>query len=139
MTVSMDQAKELTQEEIKNLGVLLLMEKNKDYNIQELKEELQKLPTYQILTKRIEVYNLGISLSPPSWLYLLGVLVDNPGKAVIALIDIMEYTEISESKEIDIKNIVDIYPYGFYNKMALKERIDRIKEGEFSSDWCKLY
>jgi len=81
-----------------------------------------------VVAKRLEVLKLPIQFTKAAW-SAFTIFPDRVGGVVLMLIDLLtEY----ENQLVGLADIIEMYPYGFYNEEALMDRIDNhVKKGEF--------
>jgi len=101
-----------------------------------LEEELKNLFIPQIILKRIDAFKLGISFTPKA----LGIIdvfaMNNPGRAVIILIDCL--TKFGEVEVNDSMLCKDLYPYGFYNMDTFVDYVENYLKSK-KVRWSTLY
>ena len=87
---------------------------------------LSKDPIYNIILKRIEVYNLEEYIHKDCVLFIYLFAGGNPGKAVLMLIDILNLSK-SLNRQIQSNDIgVELYPTGFYDDISVECIIDNL-------------
>ncbi len=89
-----------------------------------------------IITKRVDAFKLKISFDKAA-LLLMTSLIDRAGAAVVALIDCLDYLAEQNKSIIVAKDLVAMYPKGFYSELGLDQRVTFIKEN--SSPFHYLY
>lgn len=87
-----------------------------------------------IIQARIKAMNLPIEITDYGYMALLA-LVDRPGAAVVALIDLLTKFE---GKTIGTNEVAELYPFGFYTEESMIDYIDNyIKPGKIK--WAEIY
>jgi len=80
-----------------------------------------KVLIIEIILKRIEVLSLPIKFTTTGLLGAYAFTENNPGKAMILLIDCLT---IYEGKTITAEMLADIYPFGFYSEDTTNSYVD---------------
>lgn len=78
----------------------------------------------QVILKRVEVMKLPIQFT---FTGLLGItaLTTSPGEVVLALIECLN---AYEGKQVSIREIADLYPWGFYNQDKFEAKVKELVE-----------
>lgn len=114
-----------------------------------------------VIQQRIDGLNLPIRLTEAAAMGLIAIGVSNPGQAVAALIDCLNYGKlrgdvqspigVEDYKTVCEKNLITlgdicekIYPYGFYSEEGLTKYIDcYLKDKKFKETpegrWATIY
>jgi hypothetical protein len=136
-----NKAQALTMEQSKLLMNLIVQADGLDAN--PMPKGLADCFPAQIITKRLQALELPIKITNSAILGLVLVMADSPGAIVVSLIDCLEFaypvvSESTEVKTISLKEVCEIYPFGFYTKDCLAQRIEGIKNNPNES-WNFIY
>ncbi len=105
--------------------------------IEELRNE--KIFAIEVLMKRIEAMQLPISFTPTGLIAAYALVENNPGRAVVLLIDCLT---AFEGKTVTAAMLADLYPYGFYSEETFMKYVDDyLKNVEKRSQikWASIY
>jgi translation elongation factor EF-1beta len=126
--------KELGKDATKSLLLLMFMPDDPETD-KKMLEELSEDFIYNILEKRISVFNLPISFTIKAYLYICLLVEGNPGKAITILIDALtEY----EGKKVDLEDLIELYLFGFYNEKVCEDYIDNYLKPR-KVKWAEIY
>lgn len=105
--------------------------------MEQLRDE--KIFVIEILLKRIEVHNLPIKFTPEGLIAAYAMTENNPGRAVVLLIDCLTK---HEGETVNAGMLAELYPYGFYSEETMCDYIDNyLKNPEVKPKvkWAELY
>jgi len=106
-----------------------------------IKDEL-KIPekdfpfTSKIVQKRIEFLKLPINFSKVALFAIDVFAMGNPGKAVALLVDCL--TKYEGNLNISVKDLTELYPWGFYNTETFEDYIDNYLKPR-KVKWAEIY
>jgi len=76
-------------------------------------------PAMSIILKRIKAFKLPIEFTATGLLAVECLSGGNPSKLIVILIDCLN--EHRGRTDVSLKDLSDMYPFGFYNDETLKE------------------
>jgi hypothetical protein len=99
-------------------------------------EDKEKSIAMDIIFKRIKAFNLPIGFTIPGIIALECLAGGSPGHLVVILIDCLNKYE--DKMDVSLKDLSDIYPFGFYNDTVFGDYVDNyIKEKKIK--WSFIY
>jgi len=119
------------------MAVMMETAGDKAIPMDELRKE--RIHVIEIVLKRIEVLGLPITFTPEGLVAAYAMTENNPGRAVIMLIDCLTK---HEGGTVTASMLADLYPYGFYSEETVIDYVDNyLKNPETRSQikWAEIY
>ena len=112
---------------IQEYAMAVMMESSDEKAIPMLELRKEKIPIIEIIMKRIEVLDLPIVFTPEGLIAAYALTENNPGRAMILLIDCLTQ---HEGKTVNASMLADMYPFGFYSGSTVEDYINNYLKNE---------
>lgn len=132
----MSKCSQLDQDSTKLFALATIIEMNKDKLGDAETEYFTNHPSFQIIQKRIEVYELNIKFSITGVIAAMALTRGVPGRCVTLLIDLLN--TLPQGHEVTARDLAYLYPHGFYNEETFGEYIDTVLKPR-KMNWTHIY
>ena len=88
--------------------------------------EVLEEPLVKIMKNKLSLIEKENVITEKAYVGLLSLGIDNPGKAVVTVIDVLNYLDKKDKERFEFDDIVNLYPMGTYEQETFIEIVDKI-------------